>query len=163
MKDSWCKRIHYRGKQLSGGAARNVLISRSGGMDAIINKVATQVYNAAVFAANTADGRPPVSKGKGILHPAGKSGRRAGGGFTGAAGYRAQRSRGRVFRACVPGRLRILCCLRLWQRTHCRMRQRTGVQRFFRVFAYAYTGLVKLAHVGKPYCGMPQHLPATNL
>lgn len=56
MKDSWCAPIYYHGKQLSGGAARNVLISRSGGMDAIITKVATQVYNEAMFAANTADG-----------------------------------------------------------------------------------------------------------
>lgn len=56
MKDSWCSPIYHKGKRLAGGAARNVLISRAGGMDAIINKVATMVYNEALSAANTADG-----------------------------------------------------------------------------------------------------------
>ena len=36
MKDSWCEKLPYNGKDISGGAARYVRISRAGGMDNII-------------------------------------------------------------------------------------------------------------------------------
>lgn len=56
MNDSWCKTLFYRGRILTGGAARNVRISASGGMDEIIKNIATQVWNAATLAANKAGG-----------------------------------------------------------------------------------------------------------
>ena len=55
MKDSWCSSLHYKGKKLSGGAARNVRISSYGGMDKIIEDVAIQILNKATLAANQAE------------------------------------------------------------------------------------------------------------
>jgi len=56
MKDSWCEALWYRGKKIFGGAARNARIGNAGGMDEIIQNIATQVWNAATLAANRADG-----------------------------------------------------------------------------------------------------------
>lgn len=42
MKDSWCKPVKAKsGSVVSGGAARNVRIAASGGMDKIVETVAT--------------------------------------------------------------------------------------------------------------------------
>ncbi|MDL2210478.1 hypothetical protein LJC26_06715 [Desulfovibrio sp. OttesenSCG-928-O18] len=60
MSDSWCGPLHYKGKKISGGAARNARIANAGGMDEIIDEitrdVATKAWNAATLAANQADG-----------------------------------------------------------------------------------------------------------
>ena len=56
MSDSWCESLYYKGQKLSGGAARNVRISQSGGMDTIISNIAIQAWNAATSNANKADG-----------------------------------------------------------------------------------------------------------
>lgn len=48
MKDNWCKALKYKGKIITGGAARNARISKLGGMDNILHKVA---YQAAIQAA----------------------------------------------------------------------------------------------------------------
>lgn len=43
MKDSWCKQVIAKsGSMVSGGAARNVRIAASGGMDKIVETVATR-------------------------------------------------------------------------------------------------------------------------
>lgn len=39
MKDLWCSKLNYKGKDIYGGAARNVRISKSGGMEAIAQDV----------------------------------------------------------------------------------------------------------------------------
>lgn len=39
MKDAWCSKLNYKGKDIYGGAARNVRISKSGGMEAIVQDV----------------------------------------------------------------------------------------------------------------------------
>ncbi len=53
MTDSWCKPIRSKqGNFVSGGAARNVRIAASGGMDKIIDDVAR---DAAVSALDRAD------------------------------------------------------------------------------------------------------------
>ena len=57
MHDSWCKKLKVDGKTISGGAARNVRIARSGGMDNIITaavKFALDRANAAVDGTNKA-------------------------------------------------------------------------------------------------------------
>lgn len=50
--DSWCKKIPFRGKTISGGAARNVLLSRSGGMDKILEDVVSDALERALLAAS---------------------------------------------------------------------------------------------------------------
>ena len=47
QQDSWCESIIHKGKKLSGGAARNVRISQSGGMDKILEEVARDAANQA--------------------------------------------------------------------------------------------------------------------
>ena len=47
-QDSWCNPLHRKNKpSLYGGAARNVRISKSGGMDKIIEKVSRMVFQEA--------------------------------------------------------------------------------------------------------------------
>lgn len=53
--DSWCKKIRAKsGFVVSGGAARNVRIAASGGMDTIIDNVAREAAVAAIERANRA-------------------------------------------------------------------------------------------------------------
>lgn len=55
MTDSWCKPIKSKkGKVVSGGAARNVLIAASGGMDKILEEVAKEAAASALDRANLA-------------------------------------------------------------------------------------------------------------
>lgn len=60
MKDSWCAQIEHNGKSLSGGAARNVLISKSGGMDQILQRVAFEAATNELAAARMAVETPSV-------------------------------------------------------------------------------------------------------
>ena len=47
-KDSWCVPLHRKNKPtLYGGAARNVRISKSGGMDTIIESVVVDAFKKA--------------------------------------------------------------------------------------------------------------------
>lgn len=59
MKDTWCSKLYYNDKFISGGAARNSRIKQSGGMNAIILKVATkaatEAFNEATLLANKAN------------------------------------------------------------------------------------------------------------
>lgn len=64
MNDSWCERLYYKGKYIFGGAARSARIGNSGGMDEIIKKVATQIWNEATLAANQTDGGKVVQMPK---------------------------------------------------------------------------------------------------
>jgi len=58
-QDSWCTPLYRRNKKpLYGGAARNVRISKSGGMDEIIKSVAIDILEKANFLAS-----PPIKKG----------------------------------------------------------------------------------------------------
>ncbi|QMT41150.1 hypothetical protein [Neisseria shayeganii] len=62
MKDKWCQKITLSdGRTVSGAAARNVLISKYGGMDKILHDVA---INAATEALNKAGEilNPPSTK-----------------------------------------------------------------------------------------------------
>ena len=52
MKDNWCKPLKFRGKLISGGAARNVRISQSGGMEEILQAVAREAAENALNRAN---------------------------------------------------------------------------------------------------------------
>jgi hypothetical protein len=55
MSDSWCKRVLSKnGTWVSGGAARNVRIAASGGMDSILEEVAREAATAALDRANRA-------------------------------------------------------------------------------------------------------------
>jgi hypothetical protein len=55
MSDSWCKQVLSKnGTLVSGGAARNVRIAASGGMDSIIEEVAREAATAALDRANRA-------------------------------------------------------------------------------------------------------------
>ncbi len=55
MSDSWCKPVLSKnGTLVSGGAARNVRIAASGGMDRIIDEVAREAATAAIDRANRA-------------------------------------------------------------------------------------------------------------
>ena len=55
MSDSWCKPVLSKnGNIVSGGAARNVRIAASGGMDEIIKEVAEEAASAALERANKA-------------------------------------------------------------------------------------------------------------
>lgn len=55
MPDSWCKPVLSKnGTLVSGGAARNVRIAASGGMDRIIDEVAREAATAAIDRANRA-------------------------------------------------------------------------------------------------------------
>lgn len=55
MSDSWCSPIKARsGVVVSGGAARNVRIAESGGMDEIIDAVARQAARDALERADAA-------------------------------------------------------------------------------------------------------------
>lgn len=37
MKDRYCKPMFYRGKKISGGAARNARIAAAGGLESIVD------------------------------------------------------------------------------------------------------------------------------
>ncbi|WP_308073076.1 hypothetical protein [Neisseria polysaccharea] len=52
MKDNWCNPLKFRGKLISGGAARNVRISQSGGMEEILQAVAREAAENAFNRAN---------------------------------------------------------------------------------------------------------------
>lgn len=53
MSDSWCKPIRSKsGAVVSGGAARNVRIAAAGGMDTIVEEVASEAAKAALERAN---------------------------------------------------------------------------------------------------------------
>lgn len=55
MSDLWCSPLKdSNGNMLYGGAARNVRIARSGGMDAILMDVAMEAANNAFKKANAA-------------------------------------------------------------------------------------------------------------
>lgn len=55
MSDSWCKPVLSKnGTLVSGGAARNVRIAASGGMDKIVEEVAREAATAAIDRANRA-------------------------------------------------------------------------------------------------------------
>jgi hypothetical protein len=54
MSDSWCAAMFYRGKWISGGAARNVRIAAAGGMDAVLHEVAFNAGRDALIKANRA-------------------------------------------------------------------------------------------------------------
>ncbi len=55
MSDSWCKPVLSKnGTVVSGGAARNVRIAASGGMDKIVEEVAREAATAAIDCANRA-------------------------------------------------------------------------------------------------------------
>lgn len=55
MSDSWCKQVLSKnGTLVSGGAARNVRIAASGGMDKIVDDVAREAAVAAIERANRA-------------------------------------------------------------------------------------------------------------
>ncbi len=55
MSDSWCKPVLSKnGTVVSGGAARNVRIAASGGMDKIVEEVAREAATAAIDRANRA-------------------------------------------------------------------------------------------------------------
>lgn len=55
MTDSWCKPIKSKhGNVVSGGAARNVRIAASGGMDQIIEEVAKEAAASALDRADRA-------------------------------------------------------------------------------------------------------------
>lgn len=55
MTDSWCKPIRSKnGTVVSGGAARNVRIAAAGGMDTIVEEVASEAAKAALERANMA-------------------------------------------------------------------------------------------------------------
>lgn len=61
MTDSWCKPIFSKnGTRVSGGAARNVRIAASGGMDRIIDDVAREAAAAAIERANRAARRANI-------------------------------------------------------------------------------------------------------
>ena len=56
MSDSWCKPIRAKtGNIVSGGAARNVRIAASQGMDNILKEVALDAASAALKRANKAN------------------------------------------------------------------------------------------------------------
>lgn len=55
MADSWCRPVRApSGLVVSGGAARNVRIAARGGMDTIIEKVASDAVRAALEEADEA-------------------------------------------------------------------------------------------------------------
>jgi hypothetical protein len=61
MSDSWCQPIRDKsGTVVSGGAARNVRIAGSGGMDAIVTRVAAKAAREALEEATA--GVMPVRK-----------------------------------------------------------------------------------------------------
>jgi len=58
MSDSWCTPVRSKsGKIVSGGAARNVRIAASGGMDDIIKTVVEKAVSDALELANAATRR----------------------------------------------------------------------------------------------------------
>jgi len=62
MKDSWGERVFVDGQWLYGGAARNVRISRNGGLDAICKRVSYQAAHMALEQATRAAERRHVAK-----------------------------------------------------------------------------------------------------
>lgn len=62
--DSWCTPLTTKsGQRLSGGAARNVRIAKSGGMDEIIEKVTALAVREALQMANLAVAASSKSQG----------------------------------------------------------------------------------------------------
>lgn len=58
MRDSWCRPIRAKsGCRVSGGAARNVRIAASGGMDVIVQRVAARAAREALDEATAAVAR----------------------------------------------------------------------------------------------------------
>lgn len=61
MKDSWCQLVRApSGTWVSGGAARNVRIAASGGMNAIIEDVSRQTFMRAEAAVRRSYVRPKL-------------------------------------------------------------------------------------------------------
>lgn len=62
MTDSWCKPVRSKtGSVVSGGAARNVRIAASGGMDQIVEDVARAAAVTAIDRANKATRKANLS------------------------------------------------------------------------------------------------------
>ncbi|MGP4733365.1 MULTISPECIES: hypothetical protein [unclassified Psychrobacter] len=60
-KDRWCNKLKRDGKpDLSGGAARNVRIAESGGMDSIVANAVDFALNQANLMSGSIHDRPPL-------------------------------------------------------------------------------------------------------